>query len=95
MRAATLQYIEQHVFCRCGQAVSRLAEEGIVDRTAFPSSETEVNEWWLVSTELAERLKAARLPVVQFGELSMWGRTGCSRTLSDDVELIGAIAARH
>jgi len=56
-------------------------------------SEQEVREWWLVAPELGERLSAAGLPVLQFGELRMWGRFHSGGELADDPDLRGAIGA--
>lgn len=85
------EYLGRHVFGRCGQAVSRLAEAGLVPRPELPSSEDQIHEWWLVSAELADRLHAAGLPVLQFGELRMWGRYSRGGALEDDEELIAAV----
>lgn len=85
------KYIKENVFCRCGQAVSRLAASDLIPRPEMPTSEAEVHEWWLVSTDLAAKLRAERLPVLQFGELHMWGREATGVGLEDDEELIAAI----
>jgi hypothetical protein len=85
------EYLSRHVFGRCGQAVSRLAEAGLVPRPELASSEDQIHEWWLVSAELAERLHAAGLPVLQFAELHMWGRFSSGGALEDDAELIAAV----
>jgi hypothetical protein len=85
------KYIQQNIFCRCGQAVSRLAASELIPRPEMPSSENEVHEWWLVSSELATKLRAAQLPVLQFGELNMWGRSATGLALKDDPELISVI----
>ena len=53
--AAIGRYIKQHVYCRCGQAVSRLAAAELLARPELPTSEAEVHEWWLVSPELAAK----------------------------------------
>lgn len=85
------KYIKENVFCRCGQAVSRLAASDLIPRPEMPTSEAEVHEWWLVSPELAAKLRAERLPVLQFGELHMWGREATGVALADDEALIAAI----
>lgn len=85
------RYIQQHVYRRCGQAVSRLVAAELVARPEMPSSEAEVREWWLVSPELAEKLRAAQQPVLQFHELNMWGRAATGAALEDDEELAAAI----
>jgi hypothetical protein len=79
------------VFCRCGRAVSGLAESGLIARPEVPSSEVEVREWWLVSADLAARLRAKQCPVIQFHELYMWGREATGIELEDDRDLIAAI----
>jgi hypothetical protein len=71
--------------------VSRLAASDLIPRPEMPTSEAEVHEWWLVSPDLAARLRAERLPVLQFGELHMWGREAIGVALDDDEELIAAI----
>ena len=88
---ATTQFLREHVFRRCGHAVSQLCEAGLLTPPALASSETEINEWWLVSGELAERLRASGLPVLEFHELHMWGRTSSQTPLKDDLDLLGAI----
>ena len=85
------KYIKENVFSRCGQAVSRLAASGLIPRPEMPTSEAEVHEWWLVSADLAARLRGERLPVLQFGELHMWGRGATGVPLEDDEELIADI----
>lgn len=92
MTAAALEsYIKRNVFCRCGQAVSRLAEAELIPRPEMPSSEREVLEWWLVTPELSAKLRTAGLPVLGFGELHIWGRAETAGALTDDLDLIGAI----
>jgi hypothetical protein len=88
---ATTRYLHENVFHRCGHAVSHLCEAGLLAPPVLASSETEINEWWLVSSELAGRLRAAGLPLLEFHELHMWGRTGSQTPLKDDLELLGAI----
>jgi hypothetical protein len=84
-------YIAQNVYTRCGQAVTRLADAGLLPRPALPDSETEVREWWLVSPHAARALAAAGEPVLQFGELFMWGRTQArGQPLEDDPVLAEA-----
>jgi len=85
------KYIKENVFCRCGQAVSLLATSQLVPRPELATSESEIYEWWLVSPDLAAKLRAARLPVLQFGELNMWGRTTTGVPLEDDVLVIAAL----
>jgi hypothetical protein len=85
------KYIKENVFCRCGQAVSRLAASDLIPRPEMSTSEAEVHEWWLVSPDLAAKLRAGRLPVLQFGELHMWGREATGVALEDDEGLIAAI----
>ncbi|MDE2401833.1 MAG: hypothetical protein KGL90_09230 [Burkholderiales bacterium] len=92
---STTQYLKDHVFCRCGQAVSQLVESGLVGRPELISSEVEIGEWWLVSAELADTLRAAGLPMLQFGELNMWGRSAAKTPLKDDIDLINAITAKR
>jgi len=89
-----------HKVCRCGQAASRLAEASPIARPEMPSSEVKIYGWWLVSPKLAAKLRAAGLPLVQFGELSMWGRSEAAGELVDDLDLVRAIGslppgARH
>jgi hypothetical protein len=86
--------LREHVFFRCGQAVSRLYEAGLVERPEVADSETEIREWWLVSPDLAERLQAAGQPVLRFHELHMWGRSSTQSSLRDDLELQRALAAK-
>jgi len=90
MKTRLQRYIEQNVFCRCGQAVSRLAESGLVARPEMPDSETEIREWWLVSPDAARALRAAGQPVLQFCELYLWGRTQAPGPLKDDPALAQA-----
>ncbi len=85
------RYIKENVYSRCGQAVSRLAAAELIPRPEMATSESEIHEWWLVSPELAAKLRAAGLPVLQFGELHMWGRGATGIGLEDDEELIAAI----
>lgn len=85
------KYIEDNVLCRCGQAVTRLAESGLIEWPPVPNSEVEINEWWLVTDALAAKLRAAQLPVIRFGELNLWGRSSTAPHLQDDLELVGAI----
>lgn len=85
------QSIKDNVLCRCGQAVTRLAEAGLIQWPDMPSGEMEVNQWWLVTDTLAARLLAAKQPVIRFGELNMWGRSSTSADLKDDPDLAGAI----
>jgi hypothetical protein len=89
--AAIGRYIKQHVYGRCGQAVSRLVAAELVARPELPTSEAEVHEWWLVSPELAEKLRAAQQPVLQFHELNMWGRAETGIALEEDEDLAVAI----
>jgi hypothetical protein len=76
---------------RCGRAVSGLVAGGLIARPEMPMSETEVREWWLVSEELAAKLRARQLPVLQYFELHMWGREETGIALEDDRELLAAI----
>ena len=85
------KYIKENVFGRCGQAVSRLAASQLIPRPEMPTSESEVHEWWLVSPDLAAKLRAERCPVLQFCELNMWGREATGTALEDDEELLAAI----
>jgi hypothetical protein len=78
--------VQRHVFTRCGQAVTRLAEAGLVPWPVVPDSEREVGEWWLVSDDLAGRLRGAGHPVLRFGELNLWGRASGGAP-QDDPEL--------
>jgi hypothetical protein len=89
--SATARYLKDHVYFRCGQAVSRLCEAGLLARPELASSETEIGEWWLVSPELAGRLQAAGLPVLRFYELHLWGRSASGSPLTDDVDLRAAL----
>ncbi len=89
--SAIARYIKQHVYDRCGQAVSRLVAAELVARPELPSSESEVREWWLVSPELAEKLRAAQQPVLAFHELNMWGRAETGAALEEDEDLAAAI----
>jgi len=88
---AIRRYIRENVFGRCGQAVSRLAASELVPRPEMPTSEHEVHEWWLVSADLAAKLRAERCPVLQFCELNMWGREATGTPLEDDEDLLAAI----
>jgi hypothetical protein len=84
-------YIAQNVFGRCGHAVTRLVEAGLVPRPQLPDSETEVREWWLVSPQAAHALRQAGQPVLQFCELYLWGRTQARGVpLEDDPALASA-----
>jgi catechol 2,3-dioxygenase-like lactoylglutathione lyase family enzyme len=51
---------------------------------------------WAVGTladlaDYAARLRAAGMPVIEFAELRMWGRTTAGRSLADDLELQAAL----
>lgn len=87
---ALQKYIAENVFCRCGQAVTRLTESGLLPRPEMPDSETEVHEWWLVSPLAARGLRAEGQPVLQFCELFMWGRTQAPGPLEHDPALARA-----
>ena len=89
----TLQYIREHVYFRCGHAVSRLCDAGLLARPETTDSESEINEWWLVSEELAGRLHSAGLPVLQFYEMHMWGRAAARVPLKDDLDLARVLPA--
>jgi hypothetical protein len=85
------RFIAENVFSRCGQAVTRLSEAGLLPRPEMPDSDAEVREWWLVSPLAARALRAAGEPVLQFGELYMWGRTQArGHPLEDDPALAAA-----
>jgi hypothetical protein len=84
------RYIAQNVFSRCGQAVTRLAEAGLIPRPEMPDSELEVHEWWLVSPQAGRALREAGEPVVEFCELFMWGRTRAPGPLEEDAALAHA-----
>lgn len=84
------RYIAENVYSRCGEAVTRLAEGGLIARPDLPDSETEIREWWLVSPQLGRSLHDAGQPVLQFCELWMWGRTQGRGRLEDDPELAKA-----
>lgn len=85
---AVQRYIAQNILSRWGQAVTRLAEAGLVPE--MPDSESEVHEWWLVSPAAARGLRAAGQPVLQFCELYMWGRTQGGGRVEDDRDLAAA-----
>lgn len=87
------RHIKENVYCRCGQAVSRLAEREMIPRPELPTSESEIHEWWLVSAALARKLRAARMPVLTFAELNLWGRMSTGVALEDDVQLLAAIGS--
>jgi hypothetical protein len=87
----TEHYLKDNLYFRCGHAVSRLCEAGLVDRPELASSETEVHEWWLVSDDLAGRLQRAGLPVLNFYELHMWGRAAPRGNVAEDLDLLGAL----
>ncbi len=91
-RPSPLQrFIAENVFSRCGQAVTRLSEAGLLPRPEIPGSEAEVREWWLVSPLAARALRAAGEPVLQFAELYMWGRTQArGSSLEEDPALAAA-----
>ena len=86
------QYVQENVFCRCGQAVTALTEAGLLERPVMPNSENEIHEWWLVSRDLAERLLARNRPVLQFAELYLWGREATGIELPADPDLIDIVA---
>lgn len=87
----TTQYIRENVHGRCGQAVSRLAEAGLLPAPELITSEIEVHEWWLVSAELGDKLRQARMAVVNFGELTMWGRGSTGTPVEQDLDLLTVI----
>ena len=91
---ATVQYLQKHVFCRCGQAVSGLADSALTTRPQRPRSEALTKEWWIVSAELALKLRAAGSPVLRFGDMHLWGRSTPRLPLQDDLQLLGAIGPR-
>lgn len=92
MSSASL-FIRNNVLCRCGQAVTRLAQASLLEWPVECASESEVNQWWLVTDALASRLRAASQPVIRFGELNMWGRSSTSTKLEDDPELLRVAVA--
>ena len=85
------QYIKDNVFFRCGQAVSRLCEAGLLTRPEF-SGNSEIREWWLVSAEMGAKLRSAGQPVLRFYELTIWGRTSTQVPPNDDFELHTVLA---
>jgi hypothetical protein len=87
-----MKTIDKHVFHRCGRAVSRLVEAGLVPRPEMPTSEAEVHEWWLVSAPLAAALRERGAPVLEFCELSMWGRAETGTPLEQDADLAAALS---
>jgi hypothetical protein len=88
---ALQRYIAENVYGRCGQAVTRLSEAGLLPRPELADSETEVREWWLVSPAAARALADAGQPVLQFCELHLWGRTQArGLRLEDDAALAAA-----
>jgi hypothetical protein len=87
------KYIAENVFCRCGQVVSTLVAAGLMQRPEMATSESEIYEWWLVSPDLADKLRARRAPVVQFCELNMWGRTRTGVPLTEDQTLLASIGS--
>jgi hypothetical protein len=89
-QTALERYIAENVYSRCGQAVTRLSESGLIARPELPDSETEIHEWWLVSPFAARALRAAGQPVLQFYELYLWGRTQAPGPLADDPALAQA-----
>lgn len=89
---AIRKYIRENVFQRCGQALSRLAAADLVPRPEMPSSEREIHEWWLVSAELAEKLRKEGEPVLQLCELHMWGRANTGVPLEEDGTLLESLA---
>jgi len=90
MKRDLKRYIAENVYSRCGEAVTRLEQAGLLGRPELPDSETEVREWWLVSPQLARILHDAGEPVLRFCELWMWGRTQGSGPLEEDPELLKA-----
>ena len=68
-----------------------MAASQLIPRPEMPTSASEVHEWWLVSPDLAAKLRAERSPVIQFCELNMWGREATGTALEDDEELLAAI----
>ncbi|MEW6100177.1 MAG: hypothetical protein AB1666_13395 [Pseudomonadota bacterium] len=91
MASTVSGFVKQHVFCRCDRAVSAMAGVSLIVRPEGLDSEREINEWWLVSGELAARLRSAGLPVVQLEELSFWGRFATGDALAEDPDLLGAL----
>ena len=87
-----MKLLDKHVFHRCGRAVSRLVESGLVPRPEMPTSEAEVHEWWLVSAPLAAALRERGAPVLEFCELSMWGRAETGSPLEKDADLAAALS---
>ena len=82
------RYIQQNVLAPCGDAVSRLVRAGLVE---YPGDGGMLNEWWLVSDDLARRLTHAGMTVLHLGELNMWGRSTRASGLREDLELAGAL----
>ena len=87
-----MKTVDKHVFHRCGRAVSRLVEAGLAPRPEMPTSEREVHEWWLVSPPLAEKLRERGAPVLEFCELSMWGRAETGAPVEQDADLAAALS---
>jgi hypothetical protein len=90
--ASLRRYIAENVYGRCGKAVTRLSEAGLIARPELPDSETEVREWWLVSPLAAGALREAGEPVLQFCELYLWGRTQPRGASLEDDPALGAAA---
>ena len=82
------RYIQQNVLASCGDAVSRLVRAGVIE---YPEDAGLLNEWWLVSDDLARRLAQAGMTVLHLGELNMWGRSTRASGLREDLELAGAL----
>jgi hypothetical protein len=73
--------IRENVFGRCGQAVSRLRERAHPRRRCRRASE--VHEWWLVSPDLAAKLRARAQPVCSSAAPHVGPRSG-GTALEDD-----------
>jgi hypothetical protein len=87
-----MKLLDKHVFHRCGRAVSRLVETGLAPRPEMPTSEAEVHEWWLVSAPLGAKLRERGAPVLEFCELSMWGRAETGVPVEQDADLAAALS---
>lgn len=87
------QYLRENIFCRCEHLVLRLVASNLLPQHEIFPGEYEIPEWWLVSRDLASRLRAAEQPVLGFTELHIWGRSATGLPFEDDIDLIAAIGS--
>ncbi|WP_261521703.1 hypothetical protein [Burkholderia multivorans] len=84
VRAEHATYLNQHIYGIANSLVARLQESGALDVPgywSYPDEEEddygrEIFSWWIVSDNMAHRLRKAGYCVLDFEEeIYLWGRT--------------------